>query len=200
MEPHGALVGTRLMSYYSYVESLVCSTKGLMSTVSFMNHADTRTIEACVCLFVIEKKLAMKHHLLNWSYYKLTGRAVVELTIKKGDDEVGGEPRKTAFRYVKPDIVRRSELFIHPEVAADNHFPITVYSHSFYPSWKDGELPVLPLSVYGAVAMAHSDVSEEYSSPYQIFFYLYGIEDQIRQMRDSTTDKNQRCHQIRQAS
>lgn len=39
--------------------------------------------------------------------------------------------------------------------------------------WKDGELPVLPLSVYGAVAMAHSEVSEEYSSPFQIFFYLY---------------------------
>lgn len=38
---------------------------------------------------------------------------------------------------------------------------------------KDGELPVLPLSVYGAVAMAHSDVSEEYSSPNQFFFYLY---------------------------
>lgn len=32
---------------------------------------------------------------------------------------------------------------------------------------------MLPLSVYGAVAMAHSDVSEEYSSPYQFFFYLY---------------------------
>lgn len=39
--------------------------------------------------------------------------------------------------------------------------------------WKDGELPVLPLSVYGAVAMAHNEVSEEYSSPYQFFFYLY---------------------------
>lgn len=39
--------------------------------------------------------------------------------------------------------------------------------------WKDGELPVLPLSVYGAVAMAHSDVSEELSSPSQFFFYLY---------------------------
>ncbi|KAL6999453.1 cytochrome P450 monooxygenase 37, variant 2 [Sarracenia purpurea var. burkii] len=38
---------------------------------------------------------------------------------------------------------------------------------------QDGELPVLPLSVYGAVAMAHSDVSEEYSSPCQFFFYLY---------------------------
>ncbi|XP_022142899.1 peptidyl-prolyl cis-trans isomerase CYP37, chloroplastic isoform X2 [Momordica charantia] len=40
-------------------------------------------------------------------------------------------------------------------------------------SVQDGELPVLPLSVYGAVAMAHSETSEEYSSPYQFFFYLY---------------------------
>ncbi|KAF7836756.1 peptidyl-prolyl cis-trans isomerase CYP37, chloroplastic isoform X1 [Senna tora] len=40
-------------------------------------------------------------------------------------------------------------------------------------SVQDGELPVLPLSVYGAVAMAHSEVSDEYSSPYQFFFYLY---------------------------
>lgn len=40
-------------------------------------------------------------------------------------------------------------------------------------SVQDGELPVLPLSVYGAVAMAHSEVSEEYSSPNQFFFYLY---------------------------
>ncbi|XP_057460365.1 peptidyl-prolyl cis-trans isomerase CYP37, chloroplastic isoform X1 [Actinidia eriantha] len=40
-------------------------------------------------------------------------------------------------------------------------------------SVQDGELPVLPLSVYGAIAMAHSEVSEEYSSPYQFFFYLY---------------------------
>ncbi|KAM7498742.1 hypothetical protein LguiA_023156 [Lonicera macranthoides] len=40
-------------------------------------------------------------------------------------------------------------------------------------SVQDGELPVLPLSVYGAVAMAHSEVSEEYSAPYQFFIYLY---------------------------
>ncbi|XP_077243235.1 cyclophilin-like peptidyl-prolyl cis-trans isomerase family protein isoform X2 [Tasmannia lanceolata] len=40
-------------------------------------------------------------------------------------------------------------------------------------SVQDGELPVLPLSVYGAVAMAHNAVSEEYSSPFQFFFYLY---------------------------
>lgn len=32
---------------------------------------------------------------------------------------------------------------------------------------------MLPLSVYGAVAMAHSEVAEEYSSPFQFFFYLY---------------------------
>ncbi|XVF70952.1 hypothetical protein PTKIN_Ptkin11bG0203700 [Pterospermum kingtungense] len=38
---------------------------------------------------------------------------------------------------------------------------------------QDGELPVLPLSVYGAVAMAHSEVSEEYSSPYRFFFYRH---------------------------
>ncbi|XP_073005656.1 peptidyl-prolyl cis-trans isomerase CYP37, chloroplastic isoform X1 [Typha latifolia] len=40
-------------------------------------------------------------------------------------------------------------------------------------SIQDGELPVLPLSVYGAVAMAHSVDSDEYSSPSQFFFYLY---------------------------
>lgn len=43
----------------------------------------------------------------------------------------------------------------------------------FFSAEKDGELPVLPLSVYGAVAMAHSEVSEDCSSPYQFFFYLY---------------------------
>lgn len=32
---------------------------------------------------------------------------------------------------------------------------------------------MLPLSVYGAVVMAHSDVSDEYSSPNQFFFYRY---------------------------
>uniref|UniRef100_A0A0D3GSH7 PPIase cyclophilin-type domain-containing protein n=1 Tax=Oryza barthii TaxID=65489 RepID=A0A0D3GSH7_9ORYZ len=40
-------------------------------------------------------------------------------------------------------------------------------------SIQDGELPVLPMSVYGAVAMAHSVDSDEYSSPSQFFFYLY---------------------------
>lgn len=46
-------------------------------------------------------------------------------------------------------------------------------SYSSFPSLQDGELPVLPLSVYGAVAMAHSVDSDEYSSPSQFFFYLY---------------------------
>ncbi|XP_078432876.1 cyclophilin-like peptidyl-prolyl cis-trans isomerase family protein [Wolffia australiana] len=40
-------------------------------------------------------------------------------------------------------------------------------------SIQDGELPVLPLSVYGAVAMAHNPDSDELSSPSQFFFYLY---------------------------
>lgn len=40
-------------------------------------------------------------------------------------------------------------------------------------SIQDGELPVLPLSVYGAVTMAHNADSDEYSSPSQFFFYLY---------------------------
>lgn len=52
-------------------------------------------------------------------------------------------------------------------------------SEQFEPLYKttlsiqDGELPVLPLSVYGSAAMAHSTDSEEYSSPSQFFFYLY---------------------------
>ncbi|KAG0497129.1 hypothetical protein HPP92_001820 [Vanilla planifolia] len=40
-------------------------------------------------------------------------------------------------------------------------------------SIQDGELPTLPLSVYGAVAMAHNADSLEFSSPSQFFFYLY---------------------------
>ncbi|KAG6547222.1 hypothetical protein Mapa_011158 [Marchantia paleacea] len=38
---------------------------------------------------------------------------------------------------------------------------------------QDGEIPVLPLSVYGAVAMAHNTAAEDFSSPSQFFFYLY---------------------------
>lgn len=53
------------------------------------------------------------------------------------------------------------------------NFLCFVLSYIISPIWKDGELPVLPLSVYGAVAMAHNEDSEEYSSPHQFFFYLY---------------------------
>lgn len=38
---------------------------------------------------------------------------------------------------------------------------------------QDGELPVLPMSVYGAAAMSHSVDSETTSHPSQFFFYLY---------------------------
>lgn len=38
---------------------------------------------------------------------------------------------------------------------------------------QDGELPVLPLSVFGATAMAHSPNSDTFSHPSQFFFYLY---------------------------
>ncbi|KAJ7531199.1 hypothetical protein O6H91_14G036100 [Diphasiastrum complanatum] len=38
---------------------------------------------------------------------------------------------------------------------------------------QDGELPVLPLSVYGAVAMAHNPSSEDFSASSQFFIYLY---------------------------
>ncbi|KAJ4813405.1 Cyclophilin-like peptidyl-prolyl cis-trans isomerase family protein [Rhynchospora pubera] len=61
-----------------------------------------------------------------------------------------------------------------------NSVPIEVMpSGQFEPLYKttlsvqDGELPVLPLSVYGSVAMAHSLDSDEYSSNSQFFFYLY---------------------------
>eukprot|EP00270_Netrium_digitus_P006019 TRINITY_DN1814_c0_g1_i1.p1 TRINITY_DN1814_c0_g1~~TRINITY_DN1814_c0_g1_i1.p1 ORF type:complete len:475 (+),score=109.48 TRINITY_DN1814_c0_g1_i1:50-1474(+) len=38
---------------------------------------------------------------------------------------------------------------------------------------QDGELPVLPLSVYGSVAMSHSVSSDMSSHPSQFFFFLY---------------------------
>ncbi|KAK2639167.1 hypothetical protein Ddye_026962 [Dipteronia dyeriana] len=47
-----------------------------------------------------------------------------------------------------------------------NDIPLEIMSSSeFEPLYRtDGELPVLPLSVYGVVV---------YSTPYQFFFYLY---------------------------
>lgn len=52
----------------------------------------------------------------------------------------------------------------------DDFFAFVLWALKFL---KDGELPVLPLSVYGAVAMAHNPTSEDYSAPSQFFFYLY---------------------------
>ncbi|KAK8589081.1 hypothetical protein V6N12_023487 [Hibiscus sabdariffa] len=144
-------------------------------------------------------------------YPRLTGRAVIELTIEKGDGssfspEVSGEQRKTATiqvvldgysaplttgnfaKLVTDGAYDGTKLScINQAIISENDTgkdgysaPLEIMpSGQFEPLYKttlsvqDGELPVLPLSVYGAVAMAHSDVSEEYSSPYQFFFYLY---------------------------
>ncbi|XVF78125.1 hypothetical protein PTKIN_Ptkin14bG0104200 [Pterospermum kingtungense] len=144
-------------------------------------------------------------------YPRLTGRAIVELTIEKGDGssfspEAGGEPRKTATIQVVLDgysaplttgnfaklvtdgaydgtkLSCINQAIISENGAQKNGYSVPLEimpSGQFEPLYKttlnvqDGELPVLPLSVYGAVAMAHSEVSEEYSSPYQFFFYLY---------------------------
>lgn len=63
---------------------------------------------------------------------------------------------------------------------AGRELPIEILpSGEFQPLYRttlnvqDGELPVLPLSVFGAVAMAHNKTSEDFSSPSQFFFYLY---------------------------
>nr|CAD1819352.1 unnamed protein product [Ananas comosus var. bracteatus] len=144
-------------------------------------------------------------------YPRLTGRAVVEVTIERGDGSTffpsaGGEPKSfasiqvvldgysaplTAGNFAKLvtdgayDGVRLK--CANQAVLSDNEIekygysvPLEIMpSGQFEPLYKttlnvqDGELPVLPLSVYGAVAMAHSMDSDEYSSPSQFFFYLY---------------------------
>ncbi|XP_020095800.1 peptidyl-prolyl cis-trans isomerase CYP37, chloroplastic [Ananas comosus] len=144
-------------------------------------------------------------------YPRLTGRAVVEVTIERGDGSTffpsaGGEPKSfasiqvvldgysaplTAGNFAKLvtdgayDGVRLK--YANQAVLSDNEIekygysvPLEIMpSGQFEPLYKttlnvqDGELPVLPLSVYGAVAMAHSMDSDEYSSPSQFFFYLY---------------------------
>ncbi|KAG8658024.1 peptidyl-prolyl cis-trans isomerase CYP37, chloroplastic isoform X2 [Manihot esculenta] len=127
-------------------------------------------------------------------YPRLTGRGTVEFTIQKGDGstfsaEAGGEERKTAKIQVIDGAYNGAKLSsTNQAVLTDNGIaknagysaPLEIMpSGQFEPLYRttlsvqDGELPVLPLSVYGAVAMAHSEVSEEYSAPYQFFFYLY---------------------------
>ncbi|KAK8503658.1 hypothetical protein V6N12_024830 [Hibiscus sabdariffa] len=127
-------------------------------------------------------------------YPRLTGRAVVELTIEKGDGssftpEVGAPLTTGNFAKLVTDgaydgtkLSCINQAIISENDTGKNGYSVPLEimpSGQFEPLYKttlsiqDGELPVLPLSVYGAVAMAHSDVSEEYSSPYQFFFYLY---------------------------
>ncbi|KAL8505945.1 hypothetical protein ACS0TY_016974 [Phlomoides rotata] len=146
------------------------------------------------------------------NYPRLTGRAVVEFAIEKGDGsmfspETAGQPRNTAILQVVLDgysapitagnfaklVVEGAydgvklnctdqAVLSDGEAGKDKGYSVPLEikpSGQFEPLYKttlsvqDGELPVLPLSVYGAVVMAHSEVSEEFSSPNQFFFYLY---------------------------
>ncbi|XP_057797289.1 peptidyl-prolyl cis-trans isomerase CYP37, chloroplastic [Salvia miltiorrhiza] len=146
------------------------------------------------------------------NYPRLTGRAVVEFAIEKGDGstfspEAGGQPRTTAILQVVVDgysapltagnfaklVVEGvydgmklnctdQAILSDSKLGKDKGYvvPLEIMpSGQFEPLYKttlsvqDGELPVLPLSVYGAVVMAHNPDSEEYSSPNQFFFYLY---------------------------
>ncbi|KAG8479411.1 hypothetical protein CXB51_029110 [Gossypium anomalum] len=128
-------------------------------------------------------------------YPRLTGRAIVELTIEKGDGssfspEAGGELRKTATIQVVLDgysaplttgnfaklvtdgaydgtkLSCINQAIISENDTGKNGYSVPLEimpSGQFEPLYKttlsvqDGELPVLPLSVYGAVAMAHSE-------------------------------------------
>ncbi|CAA7405709.1 unnamed protein product [Spirodela intermedia] len=133
-------------------------------------------------------------------YPRLTGRGLVEFTLEKGNGSTffpstGGEPKSTATVQVVIDGYSApltagnfAKLCASQAILSDNEaddgrgysVPLEVMpSGQFEPLYKtklsiqDGELPVLPLSVYGAVAMAHNADSDEYSSPSQFFVYLY---------------------------
>ncbi|XP_047265285.1 peptidyl-prolyl cis-trans isomerase CYP37, chloroplastic isoform X2 [Capsicum annuum] len=127
-------------------------------------------------------------------YPRLTGRGIVEFTVEKVDGsafspEAAGEAKSTAKIQVVDGAYDGMKLtcanqaiLVDSEVgkATGYNVPLEIKpSGQFEPLYRttlsiqDGELPVLPLSVYGAVAMAHSDVSDENSSPSQFFFYLY---------------------------
>lgn len=144
-------------------------------------------------------------------YPRLTGRAVVEFTLEKGDGSsftvaAGGGPKKQGTVAVVLDgysapltsgnfadlvskgaydgiTLRATEQAVLSDTERNEmgtSLPIEIMpAGEFQPLYhttlnvQDGELPVLPLSVYGAVAMAHSPSSEDYSAPSQFFFYLY---------------------------
>ncbi|KAG0592300.1 hypothetical protein KC19_1G240500, partial [Ceratodon purpureus] len=142
----------------------------------------------------------------------LTGRAVAELILEKGDGSAftvaaGGGPQAVGVLeivldgYSAPltagnfaDMIQRgvyngvqlrtTEQAVLSDTenlaGAGRELPIEILpSGEFQPLYRttlnvqDGELPVLPLSVFGAVAMAHNKTSEDFSSPSQFFFYLY---------------------------
>lgn len=166
--------------------------------------------QGCICQQAPGLQFLLPQQYLN--YPRLTGRAVVEFAIEKGDGstfspETAGQPRNTAVVQVVLDgysapltagnfaklvvdgaydgvKLNCTDQAILSDTAAGKEkgysVPLEIKpSGQFEPLYKttlsvqDGELPVLPLSVYGAVVMAHSEVSEEYSSPNQFFLYLY---------------------------
>ncbi|KAF7015230.1 hypothetical protein CFC21_029122 [Triticum aestivum] len=126
-------------------------------------------------------------------YPRLTGRAVVEFTVEKGDGSTffptaGGEPKSAATIQVLDGAYDGATLkSVSQAIIVDSEtgkkgytLPLEVMpAGQFEPLYRsplsiqDGELPVLPMSVYGSVAMSHSEDSDEYSSPTQFFFYLY---------------------------
>lgn len=144
-------------------------------------------------------------------YPRLTGRATVEFTIKRGAESTftiaaGGGPKdrgtievvldgysapltsgnfadlvlKGAYNGITLRATEQAVLSDNERSEAGATLPIEIMpAGEFQPLYRttlnvqDGELPVLPLSVYGAVAMAHNPTSEDYSAPSQFFFYLY---------------------------
>ncbi|KAJ3670251.1 hypothetical protein LUZ60_010575 [Juncus effusus] len=137
------------------------------------------------------------------NYPRLTGRGIVEFTIERGEGDEAQSVGKiqvvidgfsaplTAGNFAKLvmdgayDGVKlkcTSQAVLTDNELSKNGYNVPLElmpSGQFEPLYKttlsvqDGELPVLPLSVYGAVAMAHNVDSEEYSHPSQFFFYLY---------------------------
>lgn len=144
-------------------------------------------------------------------YPRLTGRATVEFTVKRGDESTftvaaGGGPKdrgtievvldgysapltsgnfadlvlKGAYNGITLRATEQAVLSDNERSEAGATLPVEIMpAGEFQPLYRttlnvqDGELPVLPLSVYGAVAMAHNPTSEDYSAPSQFFFYLY---------------------------
>lgn len=144
-------------------------------------------------------------------YPRLTGRATVEFTVKRGDGSTftvaaGGGPKdvgkievvldgysapltsgnflnlvmKGAYDGITLRATEQAVLSDNERSETGASLPIEIMpAGEFQPLYRttlnvqDGELPVLPLSVYGAVAMAHSPKSQDFSAPSQFFFYLY---------------------------